>query len=1079
MSTEHNGSGKSPTAFDQEVRFAIVMYGGASLAIYINGVAQELLRLVRATAPEPGGAGSPGRTHLSEGQLRASERVYRRLGRMLSRQGRPAAVPRAPGGGEQQPPVRTRFVVDILTGTSAGGINAVFLAKALANDQDMDDLKQLWIKEGDIGALVNDAQSYEQLKFNLGDDPGEPWSLLNSRRMYLKLLEALRGMEARPPCPTGQSPLADELDLYVTATDMAGRVLQLRLADKVVSEYRHRNVFQFRYRSQRASNIIRNDFGPEFNSFLAFAARATSAHQAAFSPVNLDDAARIVTKYELKGELPPTSQELRAFYQDYLLQQCEAGGAPPDAETLAATFSRLWFVDGGTLDNKPFSFVIEQLPLRHADTFVDRKLLYIEPSPEHLKRLKEQKKERPRIAGNAVAALTSLPRYETIVEDLTRLLERNRLVERLDRIMRGMEQDLSYGVRPKEPRTREQLREMIKNKSELQAYVLAKGAGWGSYQRLRVAEVTDDMTTLVARAAGFSEESDEYFSIRHLVREWRDARYDPHMEGDKRSQLEFLLDFDLLWVMRRIRFVIKKLDDLACMDKRAQEIARAPHGKDATQVWPDGEAEKAQLGRALNRTREELSAALVNLRGARRRLWAREDSNPFRPAIAALELTSKDLLDILHEPTDADRSKVAEGLLKTELRRQPQGSPLRTRQDAVQALTEQVKEELRKVVEAARAKCSDALRPGAGEAAGSRDWDAFVRQTLWYFYVYFDEFDQVSYPILYSTGVGEEADVIDVFRVSPEDATALIDETRPVNEAGQPVTNGGSGRSVHKLAGTTLGNFGAFFRDTFRVNDIMWGRLDGAERVIATLLPAHNDLREEMTAQAHRAILVEERLFADPAAAADKELQGAVWDALDVWDDVERRAELLNAAARRLPEGSDFRAHLERLSRGDEPCTLFRKEFIEKYDEGRRFKEDATIDTALRANRVLNGMALGYFPAENGGSKKRRAAEWVGSRFRIFVEAALQPDGKARRVQRLKLAAAYVVSALIIIFLCLPASVLMFWTAWPWPSLGFLLILLLTFLFAVVPLLVTAGYNLAWLKLKDVLTKHLRGATRG
>jgi hypothetical protein len=37
----------------QEVRFAVVMYGGVSLAIYINGIAQELLHLVRATAPDP------------------------------------------------------------------------------------------------------------------------------------------------------------------------------------------------------------------------------------------------------------------------------------------------------------------------------------------------------------------------------------------------------------------------------------------------------------------------------------------------------------------------------------------------------------------------------------------------------------------------------------------------------------------------------------------------------------------------------------------------------------------------------------------------------------------------------------------------------------------------------------------------------------------------------------------------------------------------------------------------------------------------------------------------------------------
>jgi len=35
----------------REVRFAVVMYGGVSLAIYMNGVAQELLSLVRASAP--------------------------------------------------------------------------------------------------------------------------------------------------------------------------------------------------------------------------------------------------------------------------------------------------------------------------------------------------------------------------------------------------------------------------------------------------------------------------------------------------------------------------------------------------------------------------------------------------------------------------------------------------------------------------------------------------------------------------------------------------------------------------------------------------------------------------------------------------------------------------------------------------------------------------------------------------------------------------------------------------------------------------------------------------------------------
>src|SRR6185503_498507 len=148
-----SGATKLPFVSDQEVRFAVVMYGGSSLAIYINGVAQELLRLVRATAPEYTGTSDGRHAHLADEELRGSERVYRRLGRLLTRQGHlDESDPDAGSSG----PIRTRFVVDILTGTSAGGINAVYLAKALANDQDMDELKKLWITEGDIGILIND-----------------------------------------------------------------------------------------------------------------------------------------------------------------------------------------------------------------------------------------------------------------------------------------------------------------------------------------------------------------------------------------------------------------------------------------------------------------------------------------------------------------------------------------------------------------------------------------------------------------------------------------------------------------------------------------------------------------------------------------------------------------------------------------------------------------------------------------------------------------------------------------------------------------------------------------------------------
>ena len=58
MASKNLDSGESPNLLEEahllekETRFAVVMYGGVSLAIYINGVAQELYSMVRATAQD-------------------------------------------------------------------------------------------------------------------------------------------------------------------------------------------------------------------------------------------------------------------------------------------------------------------------------------------------------------------------------------------------------------------------------------------------------------------------------------------------------------------------------------------------------------------------------------------------------------------------------------------------------------------------------------------------------------------------------------------------------------------------------------------------------------------------------------------------------------------------------------------------------------------------------------------------------------------------------------------------------------------------------------------------------------------
>src|SRR5256885_16907407 len=75
------------TDVEREVRFAVVMYGGVSLAIYINGVAQELLNMVRATATAPTedtkDQDDKKWEPLVKGKLPGAMEVYRKLGQYL------------------------------------------------------------------------------------------------------------------------------------------------------------------------------------------------------------------------------------------------------------------------------------------------------------------------------------------------------------------------------------------------------------------------------------------------------------------------------------------------------------------------------------------------------------------------------------------------------------------------------------------------------------------------------------------------------------------------------------------------------------------------------------------------------------------------------------------------------------------------------------------------------------------------------------------------------------------------------------------------------------------------------------
>jgi hypothetical protein len=111
------------------------------------------------------------------------------------------------------------------------------------------------------------------------------------------------------------------------------------------------------------------------------------------------------------------------------------------------------------------------------------------------------------------------------------------------------------------------------------------------------------------------------------------------------------------------------------------------------------------------------------------------------------------------------------------------------------------------------------------------------------YYQCFDFFDSVQFPMMFGTEIGEP-DTVDIIRVCPEDSPSLVDEAKERRT---------------KLKGLAVAHFGAFLDRDWRVSDLLWGRLDGAERLITALLPLKETegLRNNLIDEAHEAILNE------------------------------------------------------------------------------------------------------------------------------------------------------------------------------------------------------------------------------
>jgi patatin-related protein len=510
----HQTGNGTPASPRRELRLAIVCYGGVSLCVYMHGMTKEIHRLVKASRLLAAGGAR-------NGAATPSERLYDRL----------LAEAAGPDG------VRTEVVVDVVAGTSAGGINGIFLAKALAHNLSQDLLRDLWFDKGDIKKLLRGPSWLPiVLKAPFLLARGIKKAPLRGKDMSIWLYDALRGMDDGGATPRELPTLMPDghlLQLFVTMTDFYGYDRQISIADpKIAHDRRHRHVFEFTYGDGP------DLFGSDHNLGLAFAARTTSCFPGAFPPVSVP---------LFKGYLPSAPGDLKSFFRLY--------------EVSGADVEKTYFVDGGVLDNRPFGYVIDAVRQKRAEVEVDRRLLYLEPDPGGAAAGAPGKA--PDTIPAVLGAVSGIPRREPILDDLLEVARLNERVRRIqdvvvmsfDKIAEKTGAIIQGALTPDAPPGPDTVAAF--NTQLNDAAREDAGMAYVTYVRSKISSAVDRLATTACNVCDYPVDANHAFLVRSVYRAWAEkAKLFEQTAEPTDRQIQFLHAFDLDYGIRRLQFVL-------------------------------------------------------------------------------------------------------------------------------------------------------------------------------------------------------------------------------------------------------------------------------------------------------------------------------------------------------------------------------------------------------------------------------------------------------------------------------------------------------------------------------------------
>lgn len=547
---------------EKELRLALICYGGISLAVYMHGITKEVWRLARASRA----------FHAGEVPEAGSEAVYCRLIEAMAR----------------HCGLDVRVLVDILAGASAGGINAIFLAEAIASGRSLEPLTELWLETADVDRLIDPAvgrmsrlaksaavpiawllssrrgdlertvepEHREEIRAKLANFIRARWLAPpfggpGFTRLLLNAFDAMAASPAGPPLLPHYHPL----DLFVTVTDFYGYAERLRLnSPEEVIEQEHRLILVFRKAGP----------GPLADAAeLTFAARATASFPGAFPPFQV-------------GELDSVLGERNRAWPgrgDFLAR------ALPRQTALGAAESAV-LIDGSVLANAPFRPAIAALQNRPARREVDRRFVYIDPKPgvRSLRLSGNERIEAPGFFATIFGALSDIPREQPIRDNLEAIEQRSATIRRLRRIVEAMRPEVETAIERAFGPALFLLKPTPKRLASWRARaqsVAAREAGYAyaAYGHLKLASVAEEAAERIFALGGGGGRG-RHERVRQAV--WNEIRrrglasHDAMTaSGASPEVVLFLRSFDSAFRTRRLRFLVRRLG-------RFEERADAP-----------------------------------------------------------------------------------------------------------------------------------------------------------------------------------------------------------------------------------------------------------------------------------------------------------------------------------------------------------------------------------------------------------------------------------------------------------------------------------------------------------------------